>query len=210
MAFVLGGLMYPIPCFYNTIINKIAAQSITLQPIGIALKGSSKKLAYAVSPEGADIYDITFEANTPDSVSVNKDGEISFISEGYFSILMTAKTVGDITLSDVITGNVEELRLDVDPIGNRSIGDRFWFVYRGDPSFDPGNPSPNMVGFDVFPPEIMEEDDFSVYGFAETPNIISMAPSGIFTCISSGEAQCGLKGTYKDVSATHKETVTVV
>ena len=192
--------MYPIPCFYNTIINKIAAQAIILQPIGIALKGSSKKLAYAVYPEGADIYDITFEANTPDSVSVNKDGEISFISEGYFSILMTAKTVGDITLSDVITGHVEELRLDVDHIGIRSIGDRFWFVYRGDPSFDQGNP--NMIGFNIFPPKVMEEDDFYVTAVSETPYILSLAPSGIITCVRAGIGHCGIKGTYKDVTAT--------
>ncbi len=197
--------MYPIPCFYIIISNNPLANSISLTSLGTCLKGGKAQLIWSVVPEGADLHDITFTPDKPTIVSVDPTGLVSFLEDGDFIITMSAKTgKGDEekTLTAQINGHVDTLRIDVDPIGSRSVGDRFWFVYKGDPSFDPSNPNPNMIGFDVYPGDIMQEDDFYVQTVTENPDILSVATSGIVTCSQSGIAKCGLKGVYKDVSST--------
>lgn len=209
--------MYPIPCFYSIISNNPLANSISLTSLGTCLKGGKAQLIWSVVPEGADLHDITFTAQTiasfknahrpdkPTIVSVDPTGLVSFLEDGNFIITMSAKTgKGDEekTLTAEINGHIDTLRIDVDPIGSRSINDRFWFVYKGDPSFDPGNPNPNMIGFNISPAEVMEEDDFYVTAVSETPKILSLAPSGIITCVREGIGYCGIKGTYKDVTVT--------
>lgn len=197
--------MYPIPCFYIIISDNPLANSISLTSLGTCLKGGKAQLIWSVVPEGADLHDITFTPDKPTIVSVDPTGLVSFLEDGDFIITMSAKTgKGDEekTLTAQINGHVDTLRIDVDPIGSRSVGDRFWFVYKGDPSFDPSNPNPNMIGFNISPAEVMEEDDFYVTAVSETPDILSLAPSGIITCVSKGVGHCGMKGTYKDVTVT--------
>lgn len=197
--------MYPIPCFYIIISNNPLADSIFLTPLGTCLKGGKAQLIWSVEPEGADLHDITFTPDKPTIVSVDPTGLVSFLEDGDFIITMSAKTgKGDEekTLTAQINGHIDTLRIDVDSIGIRSINDRFWFVYKGDPSFDPGNPNPNMIGFNISPAEVMEEDDFYVTAVSETPDILSLAPSGIITCVRRGIGYCGIKGTYKDVTVT--------
>lgn len=197
--------MYPIPCFYIIISNNPLANSISLTSLGTCLKGGKAQLIWSVVPEGADLHDITFTPDKPTIVSVDPTGLVSFLEDGDFIITMSAKTGKggeEKTLTAQINGHIDTLRIDVDPIGSRSINDRFWFVYKGDPSFDPGNPNPNMIGFNISPAEVMEEDDFYVTAVSETPDILSLAPSGIITCVSKGVGHCGMKGTYKDVTVT--------
>lgn len=197
--------MYPIPCFYIIISNNPLANSISLTSLGTCLKGGKAQLIWSVVPEGADLHDITFTPDKPTIVSVDPTGLVSFLEDGDFIITMSAKTGKggeEKTLTAQINGHIDTLRIDVDPIGSRSINDRFWFVYKGDPSFDPGNPNPNMIGFNISPAEVMEEDDFYVTAVSETPKILSLAPSGIITCVREGIGKCGMKGTYKDVTVT--------
>lgn len=195
--------MYPIPCFYIIISNNPLANSISLTSLGTCLKGGKAQLIWSVVPEGADLHDITFTPDKPTIVSVDPAGLVSFLEDGDFIITMSAKTGKggeEKTLTAQINGHIDTLRIDVDSIGIRSINDRFWFVYKGDPSFDPGNP--NMIGFNISPAEVMEEDDFYVTAVSETPAILSLAPSGIITCVRGGIGHCGMKGTYKDVTVT--------
>lgn len=197
--------MYPIPCLYIITSNKPKVKFLNLTPLGMCLKGGKAQLSWTVDPEGADLHDITFTSETPSTVSVDSNGLVSFLEEGDYLITMRGKS-GKGNEEEVfaaqVNGHIDTLRIDVDPIGSRSINDRFWFVYKGDPSFDPGNPNPNMIGFNISPADVMEEDDFYVTAVSETPDILNLAPSGIITCVSKGVGQCGMKGTYKDVTVT--------
>lgn len=198
--------MYPIPCFYIIISNNPLANSISLTSLGTCLKGGKAQLIWSVVPEGADLHDITFTPDKPTIVSVDPTGLVSFLEDGDFIITMSAKTgKGDEekTLTAQINGHIDTLRIDVDPIGSRRINDRFWFVYKGDPSLlNSPAPKPNMIGFNISPAEVMEEDDFYVTAVSETPDILSLDPNGIITCVSKGVGHCGMKGTYKDVTVT--------
>ena len=204
--------MYPIPCFYIIISNNPLANSISLTSLGTCLKGGKAQLIWSVVPEGADLHDITFTPDKPTIVSVDPTGLVSFLEDGDFIITMSAKTgKGDEekTLTAKISGHIDTLRINVDHrTAVKSINDRFWFVYNRDPSFDPSNP--NMIGFDISPEKVMEEDDFYVTAVSETPKILSLAPTGIITCVREGRGYCGIKGTYKDVTVTTLTDVLVI
>lgn len=176
--------MFPFPL---TVLGEVADRIHLESLIKPALVGVTYDAPqYTVSPEGAEVYNVTYAITLPTGSSqVSATGRYTPISEGPFSVTITAENRSGKTLRNTSSAYAYQLSVTLpEP------------VYYVEPARS------ELIGETILPTSAINLEGLKIAYTSTDDSVVQVSPFGRWYSVAEGVCQIGCTVTYKNISVS--------